>query len=233
MARNSSHCKRYRHFFDSSSSSLSDGQDDFLDTISHGKSNFYYKLLLNEIKTTPTGIESIANEIGALTQLIFDSFVNVRQLTKTTKFVALQYKIIHRIVACNSYLFRCKIKNTDKCSFCNESDSISHFFFDCENTRSFWKDVENWENELSGTQGIIDKPTVILGEDPHDSPFLAHIILFGKWFIYKSKIASTPLNIAKFRTFLREQYKIERYSLIINHSATKEKFFNTFWNQII
>ena len=49
-------------------------------------------------------------------------------ISKTNKLWCFQYKLIHRIIALNLYLFKCKIKETELCSFRNEAkETYKHF----------------------------------------------------------------------------------------------------------
>ncbi len=45
---------------------------------------------------------------------------------KKTRLKTLHYKIIHNTIACNQWLKRIKIKESDTCSFCNLTDDIPH-----------------------------------------------------------------------------------------------------------
>ncbi len=38
----------------------------------------------------------------------------------------LQYRIIHRVVLCNDWLYNITIKESYKCSYCSEKDDIIH-----------------------------------------------------------------------------------------------------------
>jgi len=199
--------------------------------IFYEKSNLYYKMLITKMEFCPTGPHSLARDLNTTPDVIIDSFINVRALTKSSKFIILQYKIIHRIIACNAYLHQTRIKESDKCSYCDQSDSIKHFFFDCENTRRFWNTIEIWLNNITSSSEIIDLNSVILGYDTNN-PTLAIVILFGKWFIYKAKLIDSPLDLNKFKIFLKYQSLIEKQALIINYSIKKEKKFKSLWNKI-
>ena len=46
----------------------------------------------------------------------------------TSKLSCFQYKLIHRNLALNPYFSKCKIKETELCSFCNEAkETYKHF----------------------------------------------------------------------------------------------------------
>ena len=50
-------------------------------------------------------------------------------LSKNNKLLCFQYKLIHRILALNPYLSKCKIKETELCSFSNEAKETYKSFF--------------------------------------------------------------------------------------------------------
>ena len=58
---------------------------------------------------------------------------------RETQLQSFQYKIIHRIIACNKKLFDMKIKDSPTCNFCNQIDDIDHFFFNCPMVQTLWR----------------------------------------------------------------------------------------------
>ncbi len=62
---------------------------------------------------------------------------------RDTKLQTFQYRILH-IIPCNEWLFKIKIKNSNSCSFCNEIDTLPHFFVKCRKVNNFWKYWFNW-----------------------------------------------------------------------------------------
>lgn len=54
--------------------------------------------------------------------------------TKDSELLWLEYRIFHRILGTNKYLFNCKITYNNKCNLCTkEPESIEHLFFYCHN----------------------------------------------------------------------------------------------------
>ncbi len=74
------------------------------------------------------------------------------QVIRETKIETLQYKILHRIISCNKWLFNIKIKTSDVCDYCKDIDVIPHFFFHCMNVREFWKLILNSLETISNLQ---------------------------------------------------------------------------------
>ena len=53
-------------------------------------------------------------------------------LQKDTKLQDFQYKLIHRILITNSFLYKCGLKETELCTFCTETkESLVHIFGEC------------------------------------------------------------------------------------------------------
>lgn len=60
--------------------------------------------------------------------------------TRETRLQSLQFKLLHRITPCRTFLKRLRITETDECPFCQDTkqDSITHFFFECGLVQDFW-----------------------------------------------------------------------------------------------
>ena len=84
--------------------------------------------------------------------------------TKSSKLHWFQYRIIHRILGTNKFLFKIKIKQSDKCTFCNEvTEEIEHIFWTCHKIADLWIRLMDW---------IYNQTQIII-------PFNMNIILFG------------------------------------------------------
>ncbi len=57
---------------------------------------------------------------------------------------------------CNEWLFNIKIKNSNICSFCNENDTLPHFFVKCRKVNNIWKYWFNWWKILTN-QDVINQ----------------------------------------------------------------------------
>ena len=61
------------------------------------------------------------------------------KVVRETKLLqSFQFKLIHRIITCNKKLYDMKIKASPQCSYCDEIDYTSHFFFHCPHVRHLW-----------------------------------------------------------------------------------------------
>lgn len=64
---------------------------------------------------------------------------SVHRSTRETKLQSLHFKILNRILPCNSYLKQIHIKDSDECSLCGQVDSIPHFLRECPTVQTFWR----------------------------------------------------------------------------------------------
>jgi hypothetical protein len=68
--------------------------------------------------------------------------------TRSTNMQAIQFKILHKIINCNYWLQKIKIKDSPQCRFCKEPETIEHFFYSCLNTKQFWYAMLSWWNNM-------------------------------------------------------------------------------------
>jgi hypothetical protein len=71
-------------------------------------------------------------------------YTNDQNVTSDTYVRNLQYKITHRTLACNKNLHIWKVKQSNECEYCKETDTIEHFLVECTNTYTMWKHIFNW-----------------------------------------------------------------------------------------
>ena len=61
-----------------------------------------------------------------------------------------QFKLLHRKVATNCFLFKIGIKSNDQCSFCKASlETLLHLFWECPLVKYFWSEISNWMKNSS------------------------------------------------------------------------------------
>ena len=65
--------------------------------------------------------------------------------TKETKLREFQFKLLHRRIATNDFLYKIGIKQSDSCTFCGETtQNLVHLFWSCIYSNAFWKDCYQW-----------------------------------------------------------------------------------------
>ncbi len=81
------------------------------------------------IQKCPNNYPEFNNGVG---KIWINIFKMPFKIVRDTKIQTFQYRILHRILPCNSWLKNIKIKDSNICSFCNEVDDIPHFLLKCE-----------------------------------------------------------------------------------------------------
>ncbi len=70
-------------------------------------------------------------------------------MLRNTKIQPFQYKILHRVILCNKWLYNIKTKESAICNYCNKVDDIPHFFRKCSKVKEFWNMMINYLEQLS------------------------------------------------------------------------------------
>lgn len=148
---------------------------------------------------------------------------------KYTKYQSFQYKIIHRIVACNYWLAKMNIHETGKCSFCDEIDTIEHFFTQCPKTLLFWNMFYRWWNSLNVIHVIdIEVANIIFGHEGFDRyiKFLNYVLILAKYHIYSKKKNKSEPCFLTMLTDLKNQLYIDKE--IASRNGKKTTFNNEY-----
>ena len=140
--------------------------------------------------------------------------------TQESKFHWLQYQILHRICPTNQYLFKLKIKDSPKCSFCNtDIETLEHLFFECTQIRELWCDVEEWIINQFHVPVNFDKYSVMFGKyyNRHMYRFQNLILLVVKQYIFSCRYQNNPrVHIAAIKKSITDRIMIEKYLLLRN-----------------
>ena len=65
-------------------------------------------------------------------------------LTKNSKVLMVQYKIIHHILAINRNLKKWGKTTSSECEYCGKEETIEHFIYECVNTNPLWNSINTW-----------------------------------------------------------------------------------------
>ena len=72
-------------------------------------------------------------------------YSSLKNSTSDTRLKWFQYRILHRVLTTNDYLYKRKVIDSDRCTFCKiEKETISHLLWNCTYTETFWKHVLEW-----------------------------------------------------------------------------------------
>lgn len=147
---------------------------------------------------------------------------------RLTEIQTLQYKILYRIVNCNDWLYKISILDSPQCRFCNEIETLEHYFYLCNLTQDFWSAFLAWWNSLGALQlQELSECDILLGVPMmiDVGKILNACILLGKLCIYKYKSNNKQPNIYHFHCELQKFLKLEE------GISLKNKTYDIFLNQ--
>ena len=142
-----------------------------------------------------------------------------------------QYRLIHRILPTQRYLFLTKIADSPICNLCSEDEQdTSHLFFECNIAQLFWGQLETrMKRKCHHCQNLrISKELVIFGlaENFISDKVFDQIILLAKHYIYLCKLKDDFPTLDQFIIVLKKRYTVEKYVATMEN---KSAIFNTDW----
>ena len=121
---------------------------------------------------------------------------------KEIKLQEIQWKILHNVFPTNILLNRMGLEPSEKCKFCQVTDFIEHYFFDCYRLFNFWNYVSSIINVKLGKRINLSKYEILLGFNQKtyklsnkDTIFINNLITVGKLAIIKSKTDVTNIKL--------------------------------------
>ena len=96
-----------------------------------------------------------------------------------------QYKLLHRTIPTNTFLYKCRLVETELCAFCGETrETILHLFCDCNIVKNIWlKIYEQLQIRCGGLSGLSGRD-ILLGIENVDYLYINSILLITKYYIY-------------------------------------------------
>lgn len=137
-------------------------------------------------------------------------------VTKCSKLQWFQYRINHKILATNSYLFKINIINSPICVFCDlENETIEHILWDCTVVQDFLHEVKNLFLNFNIQLPLNEKEFLFNIEDYRKRKLIQLIILEIKYYVYTARCLKKKPNITALKHSLRMFYWIHK-QLAIN-----------------
>ena len=194
-------------------------------TIEQLNSNaLYWHILEAQIKP-PTAISKWISEFPFLHDNDFRNFYILPfKVLRDTKLQTFQYKLINRVIPCGAALQIWKLAESGNCKFCDEYDNLSHHFFDCPNTKSFWAQLTEWIKGVTDISVPLSKVDVLFGVPLYDTfmTCLNFIVLYAKSHIHKYKLKNEEPFLLDYLVELKNEIDMER--LILTTNGKKETF---------
>jgi hypothetical protein len=120
-----------------------------------------------------------------------------------------QYKFLHRTILTNTFLYKCRLVETELCAFCWETrETILHLFCDCNIVKNIWlKIYEQLQIRCGGLSGL-SRRDILLGIENVNYLYINSILLITKYYIYSCQFQKVVPSFSGVISLLRYKYKI-------------------------
>ena len=186
---------------------------------------FFYNYVVKPFRVTAPAIEKWELELNLNDTdwvHIYDS--NFRS-SCNTKIQNFQYKFLHRAIYTNSRLFKMKIVESEKCTFCKTSEeTIDHLFWDCSITKKYIHLYLKFLKEKCNYDLNLSKKDFFLGLDNIENELLGvnYSLCMLKYSILQAKCKN---SIPKFEIYFNNLTNIIRTEISLNRFERKWGMF--------
>lgn len=162
----------------------------------------------------PTAISQWISEFPFLHDNDFVDIFLLAHNTGDVKLQSFQYKILNRIFPCNYVLNKWGITGSSKCDYCNEIDTLEHYFFYCEKCQDLWQCLTELIDKTLQVKIPLKIVDILFGI-PHMKTqdqvlnVMNLVIMHGKWFTYLCKKERRILSFNGYRKYLKYVLRIE------------------------
>ena len=140
-----------------------------------------------------------------------------RKFFVSNKVREVSLKILHRCYPVNLAVMKYMLNIDPLCSFCHLTDeSITHLFWDCTFSQSFWNEINILLNRKLDIYFQITIECILFGLSdrgiPSNKLFIINLIcLLAKFHIHTSKFAKQKPNLLVFASFLKSYLETLEY----------------------
>ncbi|XP_072168661.1 uncharacterized protein [Diadema setosum] len=134
--------------------------------------------------------------------------VNNFLCTINTRIRSFYFKLFHRAIGLNNFLYKIKRKDSPNCSFCkNAPETYIHIFVQCPSVQPIWEDT------LKAISQKINKPlNVSLFEQMFgfdSDKFLTYLFLLLKYYVYICKFQNKPPSFKGYKSYVIANKELE------------------------
>lgn len=196
-----------------------------------------YSYLINNPKSILTKKARWENRLQ--TEIYDDSFIdlfhNINSLTICTKFRDFQFRLLHNAIVTNQKLYMWKIRQDNKCTFCDKDvETTLHLFCECPTVKTLWDDIELYIQSCANANAINvlewnNENIMFNTVHPKPSHVINFVILITKQYIYRQRCTGgqlyTPLLIREIDNIQNTEFYIAK-----NKGKLKKHFIK--WSQL-
>lgn len=186
---------------------------------------FVYKDLVKSIFVLPNPkIEAWQEKVNMERFEWRNFFLTLQKCCKNSYLKTFQYKLLHRILPTNTFLFKIGFVNSKVCTFCkNHDETIEHVFYECCHIQAFLHEffvrLKRVFHDIN-----IDKKNILLGY-PEYSSLLNLLVIIVKNYIYKCKLDEKLPNISGVKQKILHYKSLDMYNGTQNNVIHKTQLF--------
>ena len=153
---------------------------------------------------------------------MLSSVSSLKQATKETWLLSLQFKIVHNILATNKRLYDWRIRQSYFCVYCDAEDTIEHYIWECPFSQSIIFDCLKWLRLENEGRNTFNKENFIFGFNDIRLDNLSMII---KSYIYMCKKYEKSHDKTNFMKEIATRFMSDK-------AYINENIFNIKWQNI-
>jgi hypothetical protein len=138
-------------------------------------------------------------------------FSHCFKLTRDVQLRWFQYRLLHRLLPTQKYLYTVKIADSPICNFCEtDNQTIEHMLYDCTVVSDFWNNFQQLvRDKCQHCHNFnVNKHLILFGvkEGVRSDAVIDFIMLLAKFYVYKCKLQNVLPFLRHFLLYLKQRY---------------------------
>ena len=131
--------------------------------------------------------------------------------TLDTKLRSFYFKVFHKAIAVNDFLFKIKRKDSPNCSLCEKKEeTLVHLFCECEKVTPIWHNLITVISQKLNSNLSVTNFEKLFGICTDQ--FISYLFLLLKYYIYSCKFKNMLPNFITFKSFVKKLKEYEYLS---------------------
>ena len=164
----------------------------------------YYHLLTTQKYKKPNKWAKLREEFNLEDKHLSEAFVMPLRVASEPYLRSFQYKVLNSILFTNELLCKIGYISDPNCSSCHQTtETISHIFFDCSFSTSFWNEIcEKILNKLNSCGSLsLEYREIILGFLTGEMDLLNYTFILGKTYLWIAGVKKRNHLLATLKEF--------------------------------
>ena len=130
--------------------------------------------------------------------------------TIDSKLRSFYFKVFHRCIALNDFLFKIRRKDSPNCTFCNKrEETIIHILCECDKVTPIWQYLLSVILKKHDPRFTLANCEKIFGTCT--DRYVSYLFLLLKYYIYLCKFQNNVPSITAYKSFVQNQKDTEHY----------------------